>query len=49
MRVPCKGGLEFDVFSGWRKVLCYTSRPGVCRKAKRSYNRRIRRMPIEVE
>lgn len=49
MRVALKGGLECDVFSGWRLVLCYTLRPGVCKKAKRAYNRRVRRLPIEVE
>ena len=49
MRVALKSGLERDVFSGWRRMLCYTMRPGVCKKAKRAYNRRVRRMPIEVE
>lgn len=36
------GGSEFDVFTIWRKYLCYTSRPGVCKKVKRKYNKRIR-------
>jgi hypothetical protein len=49
MRVALSGSLEWDVFSRWRRVLCYTLRPGVCKKAKRAYNRRVRRMPIEVE
>lgn len=48
MRVALKIGLDWDVFSGWRRMLCYTMRPGVCKKAKRAYNRRVRRMPIEV-
>lgn len=42
LRLSYKGGLEQDVFSSWRKVLCYTSRPGVCKQAKRSYARRMR-------
>lgn len=42
-RIPVKGGAEEDVFSGWRKVLCYTSRPGVCKRVKRGYNKRVRR------
>lgn len=49
MRVKLKGGFEYDVFSGWRRVLCYTLRPGVCKKAKRAYNKRLRRVPVEFE
>lgn len=44
IKIPLKGGLESDVFSKWRSRLCYTSRSGVCKKAKRSYNKRLRRM-----
>lgn len=36
-------GAEEDVFSGWRRVLCYTQRAGVCKRIKRQYNRRFRR------
>ena len=32
-----------DVFSRWRKVMCYMSRPGVCKRVKRGYNKRVRR------
>lgn len=46
--LPYKGGLECDVFSSWRKVLCYTSRAGVCKYAKRKYNRRVRRLAKEA-
>ena len=42
-REPCKGGDEYDVFTGWRKVLAYCGRPGRCRRVKRAFNRRIRR------
>jgi len=49
MKIPMRGGLEYDVFSGWRRMLCYTSRPGVCKRAKRAYNRRLRRVPVELE
>lgn len=41
-RIPARGGGEADVFSGWRKVMCWTQRAGTCRAAKRSYNRRLR-------
>jgi len=44
MEIPMKGGFEEDVFSGWRKVLCYTQRAGVCKKAKKKYNKRVRRI-----
>ena len=40
---PPKTGFEQDVFSVWRKMLCYTQRAGVCKKAKRQVNRRTRR------
>lgn len=42
-RIPMKGGAEMDVFSGWRKVMCYLSRPGFCKWVKRGYNKRARR------
>ncbi len=41
-RIPAKGGDEPDVFTGWRRVMCWTQRAGACRSAKRSYNRRLR-------
>ena len=43
-RIPTKGGAEHDVFSRWRKLLCYTQRPGVCKFIKRQYNRRLRKV-----
>lgn len=42
LAVRCEG--ELDVFTGWRKMLCYTQRPGVCKRIKRSYRRRVRHM-----
>jgi hypothetical protein len=44
---PLKGGIEYDVFTGWRRLLCYTSRPGVCKWAKNHYWRRVRRKQRE--
>jgi hypothetical protein len=41
-RIPLKGGAEFDALTGWRKVLCYLDRPGVTKKIKRKYNKRVR-------
>ncbi len=38
------GGTEWDVFTRWRKVLCYTSRAGVCKTVKRAYNKRQRKL-----
>ena len=43
MKRPPKGGLEQDVFTGWRKVLCYTQRAGICKWVKAKANRRERR------
>ena len=41
-RIPLRGGAEMDVFTGWRRMLCYTQRAGVCKDAKRTYSRRLR-------
>jgi len=41
-RIPLRGGTEMDVFTGWRRMLCYTQRAGVCKDAKRTYSRRLR-------
>jgi hypothetical protein len=40
--IPMKCGDEFDVFSRWRHLLCYTQHPGVTKKVKRRYNKRSR-------
>lgn len=42
-KIPLKGGVEYDVFSNWRKHLCYTSKAGICKKIKRKYNKRFRK------
>lgn len=41
--IPLKGGDEQDMLSPWRKVLKSADRPGAAKKAKRSYNKRVRR------
>lgn len=33
---------DYDAFTPWRKLLCYTQRPGVTKSIKRTYNRRAR-------
>ena len=33
---------EQTVHTGWRKLYCYTQRPGVCASVKRRTNRRER-------
>ena len=40
MRIPLKGGDEFDALTKWRTVL--KLRAGVRKAAKRSYARRLR-------
>lgn len=42
-KLPLKSGFEQDVHTGWRHALCYTSRAGVCKKGKRTYNKRHRK------
>lgn len=46
-RIPLKGGEEYDYLTGWRRFICRHS--GDAKRAKRSYNRRMRRLPIEVD
>jgi hypothetical protein len=41
-KIKLANGNEQDVFTGWRKMYCYTHRPGVCQSIKRGYNRRLR-------
>jgi len=48
LRIPARGGLEQDAFTGWRRVLCYMGRPGVLRSAKRTYNRRLRHIARRI-
>jgi hypothetical protein len=40
-RTKLKGGGEFDVFTGWRKVMSF--RPGTIKWFKRKHNKRFRR------
>jgi len=41
-REPLKSGDEQDAFSRWRKVLCVFKRPGIARKTKARFSRRVR-------
>jgi hypothetical protein len=43
-RIPMNDGDEYDVFTRWRKVLCWTKRAGATAKVKRGYRRRLRRV-----
>lgn len=46
---PRKGGDEHDAFSrAARRILGSFKRPGVAKAAKRAFNRRVRRQPVEV-
>lgn len=38
-----KGYDEEDVYTGWRKLLCWTARPGAVKKVKRRTHKRERR------
>lgn len=40
-REKIKGGAEQDVFSGWRKVLCFCVRPGITHNVKAKFSRRV--------
>jgi len=40
-RIPLKGGDEFDVHTGWRKLLQPPTK--ILKRAKRSYNKRLRK------
>ena len=42
-REKLKGGDEYDILTRARRRYCYTNKPGVCRKVKRRFNRRMRR------
>ena len=43
MKRPPQPGFEQDVFTRWRRVTGYLHRAGVCKAAKRQWNRRERR------
>ncbi len=46
--IRLKGGNEQDMLTGWRKVMSH--RNGQAKSAKRSYNRRLRRIkPTEED
>ena len=41
MKIPMKGGDEYDAFSKFRKFLNW--KPGQLKKIKRAYNKRFRK------
>jgi hypothetical protein len=43
MKRRIKSAAEQDVFTGWRKLYCYTQRAGVTSRIKRQARRRERR------
>lgn len=43
-KITLKSWFEYDTLTGWHRVLCYTQRPGVRVKGKRSYHKRFRRV-----
>lgn len=45
--VPIIRGWESDALTGWRRFIRF--RPGARKAAKRSFNRRVRRRPIETD
>lgn len=47
MGVPLKGGDEQDALTGWRKVTQF--RAGERKAAKTAFNRRVRRLPVEID
>ncbi len=45
-----KGGDEVDAFSRKaRALLLVFKRPGIARAAKRAFNKRVRKRPVEVD
>lgn len=46
---PERGGDEHDVFSKMRRMICTFKRAGATAKAKRSYNKRVRKTQIIVD
>ena len=43
-RIPLKGGDEYDILTNARKYYKYAGRAGVCKKVKKQYNKRYRRL-----
>ena len=42
-REKLKGGDEFDLVCGWKRVLCYMQKSGVSKAIKKKMNKRSRR------
>jgi len=47
-KISLKGGLEYDILTGWRRVLCYAQKPGICKYVKRKYRKRFRQREKEL-
>ena len=43
MKIPLRGGFEYDALTTARKFYKYLSRAKIAKKAKRQYNKRLRR------
>ena len=41
-------GSEWDLFGGWKRVLCYMKKPGVSKKMKKGMNKRMRKEANEM-
>ena len=48
-RTKLRGGAEWDVFSNWRRLLCYLQHPGITKRIKRQHNKRIRREAKKID
>ncbi|MGN6538943.1 MAG: hypothetical protein ACTHKQ_24850 [Mesorhizobium sp.] len=42
-REKMRGGDEYDALTGWKKLLKVFARPGLSRRAKQKFNRRVRK------
>jgi hypothetical protein len=43
-RIPMSGGGEHDVFTNGKQFYIYLSKSGICKKIKKGYNKRFRKV-----
>jgi hypothetical protein len=43
-RIPMSGGGEYDVFTNGKQFYIYLSKSGICKKIKKGYNNRFRKV-----
>ena len=43
-RIPMSGGGEHDVFTNAKQFYKYLSKSGICKKIKKGYNKRFRKV-----